>query len=55
MEESSSDNTFGMALQLKDLLWSAESFDAEEAMQAALDKKSPKPERQKSHQLASLA
>ncbi len=47
MEESSSDNTFGMALQLKDLFWSAESFDAGEAMQAALDKKTPKPKRQK--------
>ncbi|AII48150.1 sugar ABC transporter substrate-binding protein [Synechococcus sp. KORDI-52] len=38
MEQESGDNNFGMALQLKDLYWSAESFDAGEAMEAALAK-----------------
>ena len=46
MEEESEDNSFGMALQLKDLFWSAEAFDAGEAMEAALSKLPPDPERQ---------
>ena len=46
MEEESEDNNFGMALQLKDLFWSAEAFDAGEAMEAALSKLPPDPERQ---------
>ena len=36
MEQESEGSTFGMALQLKDPFWSAESFDAGEAMEAAL-------------------
>ena len=35
-----------MALQLKDLFWSAESFDAGEAMEAALAQLPPDAERQ---------
>jgi len=46
MEQESEDNNFGMALQLKDLFWSAESFDAGDAMEAALAKLPPDPERQ---------
>ena len=46
MEQDSEDNNFGMALQLKDLFWSAEAFDAGEAMEAALSKLPPDPERQ---------
>ena len=46
MEKESDDNNFGMALQLKDLFWSAESFDAGEAMEAALSKLPPNTERQ---------
>ena len=46
MEQESEDNNFGMALQLKDLFWSAEAFDAGEAMEAALSKLPPDPERQ---------
>ena len=36
MEQESEGSTFGMALQLKDLFWSAESFDAGEAMDCLL-------------------
>ena len=46
MEQASEENNFGMALQLKDLFWSAESFDAGEAMEAALAKLPPDAERQ---------
>ena len=46
MEQESEDNNFGMALQLKDLFWSAEAFDAGEAMEAALSQLPPDPERQ---------
>ena len=46
MEKESESNNFGMALQLKDLFWSAEAFDAGEAMEAALAKRPPDPERQ---------
>ena len=46
MERESDDNNFGMALQLKDLFWSAEAFDAGEAMEAALSQLPPDPERQ---------
>ena len=46
MEQSSEDNNFGMALQLKDLFWSAEAFDAGDAMEAALSKLPPDAERQ---------
>ena len=46
MEQDSEENNFGMALQLKDLFWSAESFDAGEAMEAALAKLPPDAERQ---------
>ena len=46
MEQASEENNFGMALQLKDLFWSAESFDAGEAMEAALAKRPPDAERQ---------
>ena len=46
MEQSSEDNNFGMALQLKDLFWSAEAFDAGQAMEAALSKLPPDAERQ---------
>ena len=37
MKQSSSDATFGMAIQLKDLFWSAEAFDAGPALKAAMD------------------
>ena len=46
MNEDSEANNFGMALQLKDLFWSAESFDAGEAMEAALSKLPPDAKRQ---------
>lgn len=46
MQQDSDENNFGMALQLKDLFWSAESFDAGEAMEAALNNLPPSPERQ---------
>ena len=46
MEQDSESNNFGMALQLKDLFWSAEAFDAGEAMEAALAKRPPDPDRQ---------
>ena len=46
MNEDSEENNFGMALQLKDLFWSAESFDAGEAMEAALSKLPPDAKRQ---------
>jgi len=46
MEMESEDNNFGMALQLKDLFWSAEAFDAGDAMEAALSKLPPDAERQ---------
>jgi maltose-binding protein MalE len=46
MQQDSEANYFGMALQLKDLFWSAESFDAGDAMEAALAKKPPNAERQ---------
>ena len=46
MEQNSEDNNFGMALQLKDLFWSAEAFDAGDAMEAALSKLPPDTERQ---------
>ena len=46
MEKDSEDNNFGMALQLKDLFWSAESFDAGDAMEAALAKLPPDTKRQ---------
>ena len=46
MERDSEGNTFGMALQLKDLFWSAEAFDAGEAMEAALSKLPPDKDRQ---------
>ena len=46
MEQESEGSTFGMALQLKDLFWSAESFDAGEAMEAALAELPPNAERQ---------
>jgi arabinogalactan oligomer/maltooligosaccharide transport system substrate-binding protein len=37
MKQSSSDATFGMAIQLKDLFWSTEAFDAGPALKAAMD------------------
>ena len=40
LEQSSSDATFGLAIQLKDLFWSAEAFNATPAFQAALDRDS---------------
>jgi ABC-type glycerol-3-phosphate transport system substrate-binding protein len=46
MEKDSEDNNFGMALQLKDLFWSTESFDAGDAMEAALAKLPPDTKRQ---------
>ena len=46
MRQESDQNNFGMALQLKDLFWSAESFDADEAMEAALANKPADPKRQ---------
>ena len=46
MEQESEGSTFGMALQLKDLFWSAEFFDADEAMEAALAQLPPDAERQ---------
>ena len=46
MERDSEGNTFGMALQLKDLFWSAEAFDAGEAMEAALSQLPPDKDRQ---------
>ena len=46
MEKESDTNNFGMALQLKDIFWSAEAFDAGEAMEAALAKRPPDPARQ---------
>jgi hypothetical protein len=56
MEKDSEDNNFGMALQLKDLFWSAESFDAGDAMEAALAKLPPDTKRQSQRdRLAALA
>lgn len=46
MQQESQDNNFGMALQLKDLFWSADAFDAAEAMEAALAKLPPDTNRQ---------
>ena len=46
MQQESENNNFGMALQLKDLFWSAEAFDAGEAMEAALAKLPPDTNRQ---------
>ena len=46
MQQESEDNNFGMALQLKDLFWSADAFDAAEAMEAALAKLPPDTNRQ---------
>ena len=46
LQNSSEDHSFGLALQLKDLFWSAESFDAGEAMEAALAQRPPDPKRQ---------
>ena len=46
MEQESESTNFGMALQLKDLFWSAEAFDAGEAMEAALAKRPPDLDRQ---------
>ena len=40
LEQSSTVATFGMAIQLKDLFWSAEAFGATPAFQAALDQDS---------------
>ena len=40
LEQSSSEATFGMAIQLKDLFWSAEAFGATPAFQAAMDQDS---------------
>ncbi len=37
LAQSSDDATFGMAIQLKDLFWSAEAFNATPAFQAAMD------------------
>ena len=37
LKQSSSDATFGIAVQLKDLFWSAEAFDASPALKAAMD------------------
>ena len=37
LKQSSNDATFGMAVQLKDLFWSAEAFDASPALKAAMD------------------
>ena len=37
LAQSSSDATFGLAIQLKDLFWSAEAFNATPAFQAAMD------------------
>ena len=37
LKQSSSDATFGMAVQLKDLFWSVEAFDAGPALKAAMD------------------
>ena len=44
---SSTDSTFGFALQLKDLFWSVEAFDAGIAMEAALNDKLVGPQLQK--------
>ena len=46
MLEESENNNFGMALQLKDLFWSADTFDAAEEMEAALAKLPPNTTRQ---------
>ena len=37
LSQSSSDATFGLAIQLKDLYWSAQAFNATPAFQAAMD------------------
>ena len=37
LAQSSDDATFGMAIQLKDLFWSAEAFNATPAFQAAME------------------
>ena len=37
LAQSSSDATFGLAIQLKDLYWSAQAFNATPAFQAAMD------------------
>ena len=46
LERSSVDNTFGMAIQLKDLFWSVEAFDASTAMEASLNQIKVVPEQQ---------
>ena len=37
LKQSSNDATFGMAIQLKDLFWTADAFDASPALKAAMD------------------
>ena len=46
LEAASDHANYGFALQLKDLFWSAEAFNASEAMEVALDDRSPTPEQQ---------
>ena len=41
LKQSSNEATFGMAVQLKDLFWTADAFDASSALKAAMDLDSP--------------
>ena len=41
LKQSSNEATFGMAVQLKDLFWTADAFDASSALRAAMDLDSP--------------
>ena len=44
LEQQSEDLTFGMALQLKDLYWSTEAFNAEKAIERAMQGRTPSKE-----------
>ena len=41
LKQSSNEATFGMAVQLKDLFWTADAFDASSALKAAMDFDAP--------------
>tara|TARA_B100002051_G_scaffold123050_1_gene117204 strand:+ start:758 stop:2014 length:1257 start_codon:yes stop_codon:yes gene_type:complete len=47
LQKESEDLSFGMALQLKDLYWSAEAFKAEEAIEESLQGKQPNAKKTK--------
>jgi arabinogalactan oligomer/maltooligosaccharide transport system substrate-binding protein len=47
LRSASDDGNFGLALQLKDLFWSAEAFDAGDAFEAAFDQKGANAEQRR--------